>query len=834
MATKKYISFSNLTSFFNNLKNIFATKSEVSAKANKSHSHSISDITNLQNTLDGKANSSHGTHVNYSTTAPVMDGTASTGSATTVARSDHRHPTDTSRAAQTSLDTHTSNTTAHITSAERTNWGTGYTHSQSAHAPSNAEKNQNAFSNIAISGQTTVSADTVTDTLTFAGSNVSITTDATNDKVTFSVANGSTSAKGIVQLTNSTSSTSTTTAATPNSVKSAYDLANQAKTAATNAQTTADGKANASHTHKVADISDLTVSAAELNYMDGVSSGVQAQLDSKASSGHTHSYAGSSSTGGAATSANKLNTNAGSATQPVYFANGVPVATTYTLGKSVPSNADFSNTHYTSKNVVGATNATSNTATVLTNGNVYINSVENGAVTSSHKISGSGATIVTTDDKGNIIISSTDNNTTYSAAGSSLGLVKSGGDVTISSGVITVNDDSHNHTIANVDNLQASLDTKQNTITGGATTIVSSNLTANRALISNGSGKVAVSDITNTELGYLDGVSSNIQNQLNGKVTSTHKSYSSFETASTGADGWYTLFTINDNANGSAICLLKGYAHSSVIFTVTKGYAANASLNILDCNTSLNNSYAHIKALRILSDGKVQAQINTGTVNINIHIISANGWITPVSSLVCDTSSPTVCVTRTLSHGKMISGGFIGDLSGNAATATNVAWSGVTSKPSYYDAKAIKSITRSGTTFTYTCMDGTTGTFTQQDNNTTYSAATTSANGLMSSSDKTKLDGVESGANKYTHPTYTARTGVPTSNQTPAFGGTFTVTQPTSDSTGHITAMNSRTITIPSSVATTSTAGLMSASDKTKLNTMELATVSEVETYLAI
>jgi hypothetical protein len=54
----------------------------------------------------------------------------------------------------------------------------------------------------------------------------------------------------------------------------------------------------------------------------------------------------------------------------------------------------------------------------------------------------------------------------------------------------------------------------------------------------------------------------------------------------------------------------------------------------------------------------------------------------------------------------------------SAGTATNVAWSGVTSKPSYYDAKAIKSITRSGTTFTYTCMDGTTGTFTQQDNNT--------------------------------------------------------------------------------------------------------------------
>lgn len=72
----------------------------------------------------------------------------------------------------------------------------------------------------------------------------------------------------------------------------------------------------------------------------------------------------------------------------------------------------------------------------------------------------------------------------------------------------------------------------------------------------------------------------------------------------------------------------------------------------------------------------------------------------------------------------------------------------------------------------------------------------------------------------YTHPSYTAKTGVPTKNQKPAFGGTFKVSQPVSDATGHITAINSRTITIPSSTATTSNAGLMSASDKTKLDAM--------------
>jgi hypothetical protein len=58
----------------------------------------------------------------------------------------------------------------------------------------------------------------------------------------------------------------------------------------------------------------------------------------------------------------------------------------------------------------------------------------------------------------------------------------------------------------------------------------------------------------------------------------------------------------------------------------------------------------------------------------------------------------------------------------------------------YDQSKAIKSITRSGTTFTATALDGTTFTFTQQDNNTTYGVATQNANGLMSSVDKTKLD----------------------------------------------------------------------------------------------
>ena len=66
-------------------------------------------------------------------------------------------------------------------------------------------------------------------------------------------------------------------------------------------------------------------------------------------------------------------------------------------------------------------------------------------------------------------------------------------------------------------NIQTQLDAKAATITGAATTIVSSDLTASRALASNSSGKVAVSSVTSTELGYVSGVSSAIQTQLDAK-----------------------------------------------------------------------------------------------------------------------------------------------------------------------------------------------------------------------------------------------------------------------------------------------------------------------------
>lgn len=93
--------------------------------------------------------------------------------------------------------------------------------------------------------------------------------------------------------------------------------------------------------------------------------------------------------------------------------------------------------------------------------------------------------------------------------------------------------------------------------------------------------------------------------------------------------------------------------------------------------------------------------------------------------------------------------------------------------------------------------------------------ATTSAAGLMSAADKTKLDGVQAGAE--VNRTYSAVTGKPTAAVSPGFGGPIIVSQVAQDANGQV-SVTDRTITIPNYEATTSVHGLMSASDKTKLN----------------
>ena len=65
---------------------------------------------------------------------------------------------------------------------------------------------------------------------------------------------------------------------------------------------------------------------------------------------------------------------------------------------------------------------------------------------------------------------------------------------------------------------------------GAVSTVFATNLTASRALASDGSGKIAVSDVTATELGHLDGVSGAIQTQLDSKIATTDSASNDFIT----------------------------------------------------------------------------------------------------------------------------------------------------------------------------------------------------------------------------------------------------------------------------------------------------------------
>lgn len=107
-------------------------------------------------------------------------------------------------------------------------------------------------------------------------------------------------------------------------------------------------KADSGHTHANLTIQANGTSLGTYNGSTAKTFNITPSGIGAATSGHTHNYAGSSSAGGSANSAVKLDSSAGSATQPVYFSGGKPVATTYTLAKSVPADAKFTDTTYTS------------------------------------------------------------------------------------------------------------------------------------------------------------------------------------------------------------------------------------------------------------------------------------------------------------------------------------------------------------------------------------------------------------------------------------------------------------------------------------------------------
>lgn len=105
-------------------------------------------------------------------------------------------------------------------------------------------------------------------------------------------------------------------------------------------------------------------------------------------------------------------------------------------------------------------------------------------------------------------------------------------------------------------------------------------LTASRALVSDSNGHPAVSAVTATELGYLDGVTGPLQTQLNGKAASGH----THAAATTGAAGFMSAA---DKQRLNAVRVWTIVVPTTAWTTETGGYKATISAPGMTVSTQL-------------------------------------------------------------------------------------------------------------------------------------------------------------------------------------------------------------------------------------------------------
>ena len=120
-----------------------------------------------------------------------------------------------------------------------------------------------------------------------------------------------------------------------------------------------------------------------------------------------------------------------------------------------------------------------------------------------------------------------------------------------------------NTTTANVTAVETR---RTNNIAGAISTVLTGDLTASRAMVTNGSGKIAISDVTSTELGYVDGVTSAIQTQIDTKIATTASASNDYVT--------YTRLNANLNtttANVTAVETRRTNNIAGAISTVLTG-----------------------------------------------------------------------------------------------------------------------------------------------------------------------------------------------------------------------------------------------------------------------
>jgi hypothetical protein len=144
--------------------------------------------------------------------------------------------------------------------------------------------------------------------------------------------------------------------------------------------------------------------------------------------------------------------------------------------------------------------------------------------------------------------------------------------------------------------IQVQLDAKQATITGAATTIASTDLGASRALVSNALGKVAAATTTATEIGYVNGVTSAIQTQIDtktNKLITTNRQTASYTLVLSDAD---KLVEMNvGSANNLTVPLNSSVAFSTGTQILLAQYGAGQTTIVATSGVTIRSNGAKLK-----------------------------------------------------------------------------------------------------------------------------------------------------------------------------------------------------------------------------------------------
>ena len=588
----------------------------------------------------------------------------------------------------------------------------------------------------------------------------------------------------ISDAVNSTSAASAGVAASPKAVKDAYDKAVSAESAAGEAQSTADGAVTAIGEEKTA--------------REGAISALTTTINGKLASSHASETATGSKASHVTLSDSVTSTSGASAG---IAATPAAVKTAYDLASSAKSVADEAKATASKAYKYAGSVATADKLPASANeGDVY--NVE--ATGINYAWNGSAW-----DNLGQLIVVDS--------------TIASGSTNPVSSGAVYTAIDGINDAIAGLEGADTNL---QSAINGK---LASSH--ASETATDSKSSHVKLSDATNSTSGKSAGIAATpaavksaydlantanttagaakttaegavtaigeeteareaaveaINTALEGKAPTSHANSASTYGSGTGSlFGHVKLSDSTSSTSGASAGIAATPAAVKSAYDLASEAQSAASTNATAISTETNNRTTAITNLTTTVNGKapIAHAVNENTYGLGTG--SVYGHV-KLSDSTSSTSANTAGIAATP---KAVKSAY--DLANTANTAAGTAQAAAESAAN----ASIVNITASGTTVTFTKGDGTTGTFTTQDNNTTYSAGT----GLSLST-----------ANAFSLATYgTASSYGPSANATPAFGATFNVPYVTTDAYGRVTAAT-KTVKIPATTmgaATSSAAG---------------------------